>query len=274
MTLQKCINLLRKIFPRGWSPILKILVKLIPSLKIYPAKLENGNILYIDLSQTMCHGYFYNGKISHEEYSDALFKKVLKKGMKFIDIGANIGYFSRLAVDLVGEEGHIISFEPNPIATKILNINMQFFQNFKIYNCALSDKVGKSKFYVHKNADRSSLIQSDNTKEIIVDTVTLDSLLNEEEKVDFIKIDVEGYELNVLRGAVNTIVQSKPIIYFEFIEGHLEKQKLTYTDFEIFFNAINYKMDYINEDDFNNNLLSNNKASYIVAYDKNKKLFD
>ena len=63
--LQKLIQIFRKIIPRGWAIFLKICTILYPPITIYPAKLKNGDIIFVNLKQRMCLGYFFDGCILH-----------------------------------------------------------------------------------------------------------------------------------------------------------------------------------------------------------------
>ena len=95
LTFQKLIQSGKRLIPRGWSPFLRLMAKIIPKMRNYPALLKNGDTLYINLEENMCHGYFYFGEVSDEQYTDAFFKKVVDRGDTFLDIGANVGYYTR-----------------------------------------------------------------------------------------------------------------------------------------------------------------------------------
>ncbi len=135
----------------------------------------------------------------------------------FIDVGANIGRYSIALAKR--PKVHVIAFEPDPsnfdaLKRNILLNNLQ--EKIEIFPIALSNKSGEAIFYINKeNAGNSSLeMQRGQTStQIKVRTERADNLVKE--KVDFIKIDVEGAESLVLKGASNIIKKFLPKIIFE-----------------------------------------------------------
>ena len=143
--------------------------------------------------------------------------KWLKNKIKFnnvIDAGAYLGnhsvYFSNFFKK-------VISFEPNPYSYELLKLNTKQRKNIKIYNAGLSDKNCVKDFYNYElNHGGSSVIKN---KEVPYTKhkakfYNFDKL-NLKKKIDLVKIDVEGDELNVLKGMEKTLKSSSPIIIFE-----------------------------------------------------------
>jgi FkbM family methyltransferase len=246
--LQFLVNKLRLIFPRGWSIVLKLITKLIPSLKTYKAYLLNSDYLYIDLSSNMCQGYFFYGGHPHENGTDRFFLKYIKPGFCVMDIGANVGYYTRLASKLVGS-GSVISFEPLPKAYKLLKKNSYDLKNTEVFNCALSSDEGNGSFFIRDSGDTSSLLRiNDNEKlqEIKVSIKTADSFIDNINKVDFVKIDVEGFEMEVLQGMTTIISKYRPIIIFEYLTGFGKIRGLFHSHYVDFFNKYDYSLHYVN----------------------------
>lgn len=139
-----------------------------------------------------------------------------------IDIGANIGNHS---VFLSKFFNKVYSFEPNPIAYDVLSVNSKYLavnKNIIPYNMGLSDKSGKLPFTIVPNNIGGSRIKSlddakrSNDKIIYVDVETADKIDSiQKEKIELIKIDVEGHEINALKGARKLIQSNKPVILFE-----------------------------------------------------------
>ena len=157
----------------------------------------------------------------YEPYILDLIAKYLKPGDTFIDIGANIGQHSLFAACLVGKTGKVYSFEPIP------NIHQQFLDSIKInnfqniihsYNNALGNSNETKKFYVKpKNIGASSLVNLDDSEKIIQVSVKIgDEMLGNVTRIDMIKIDVEGYEYEVLLGIKNSLKKYLPILILEF----------------------------------------------------------
>lgn len=233
--------------PRGWSPILRCISYVYPRARMYPASLKNGHTFFVDLSENMCHRYFYDGELSNEEYSVAFFEKVLERGDVFIDIGANIGYFTVVGARLVGEQGTVYAFEPMPEALRVLKENIRTVKNVKLFETALSDVTGASDFSVHKDGDTSSLGVNHGAKRTIqVPLDTVDNSLKAENRIDVIKIDVEGYELEVLRGAKAILAQHKPLLYFEFIPDYTKERLIKIDDFKTLLEPYGYSLHWMN----------------------------
>lgn len=264
--LQRFVQLGRKMAPRGWSPVLRGISHVYPRARLYPALLKNGDHLFVDLSENMCHRYFYDGECTNEEYTTAFFEKVLAPGDVFADIGANIGYFTRIAARLVGEQGAVYAFEPMPAALRVLKENIQSFANVKLYEMALSAERGTGDFSVKKHGDTSSLgVHSGAIRTIQVPIETLNNVLKSESRIDVIKIDVEGYELEVLRGATDIIARLKPLLYFEFIPDYTNRRLITLEDFRMLLEPFRYTLHWMNPNYPMKSLTSNVPSWYVIG---------
>jgi FkbM family methyltransferase len=152
-------------------------------------------------------------------------QRFLKPGMTVLDIGAHHGLYSLLAARCVGPMGRVMSFEPSPRERKYLirNLKMNFCRNVQVESCALGSKAGHSELFLVNGAENgcNSLRPPAGmlaTKKISVAVSSVDEYLRLKgiEKVDFIKLDVEGAELEVLRGASQLLQGSnRPVILAE-----------------------------------------------------------
>ena len=161
----------------------------------------------------------------HEEDETELFKKIIKPSMVIVDIGANIGYYSLLAAKLVGEKGKVYVFEPDPLNYNLLvaNIETNHFTNIIPIQKVVSNKAGKVKFFLDKgNFGAHTLseknIQTERNGYIEADAITLDGFFKgeKENKVDFIKMDVQGAEGLVIEEALEIIKHNDLKIMMEF----------------------------------------------------------
>ena len=141
----------------------------------------------------------------------------IKKGDWVIDIGANIGHYTKKFSELVGENGRVISFEPVPVTFSLLASNVQIFnhKNVTLINTAISDKteiVGFSipKFSTGLKNYYEAHIESLSTSSLSVLSISIDSL-HMNQKISLVKIDTEGHELFVIEGMKNLIKESCPI---------------------------------------------------------------
>jgi FkbM family methyltransferase len=165
-----------------------------------------------------------------EPHTTALFKKLLRKGMNVVDIGANIGYFTLLAASLVGESGEVFAFEPasQNYALLVKNIEVNGYKNVIPVQKAVFSNTGKVKFFLNNVAlGQSSLFEvSENpTEAIMVDVVSLDEFFKDNERpIDIIKMDIEGAEMTALLGMAKIVENNDDIkIFTEFWPDGLQK---------------------------------------------------
>lgn len=166
---------------------------------------------------------------------DRLTKKILQRSVKegdnCIDIGCHKGEILDLFLRFAPRGLHY-AFEPIPYLNERLKVRYQ--DRVKIYSCALSDSNGETSFQLVKNAPAYSGIKkrrydiSDpEIEEIVVEMKTLDEVVGVDEKIHFIKIDVEGGEFGVLKGARRLLEKNKPMLLFECGKGASEYYNTT-----------------------------------------------
>ncbi|HCI04381.1 TPA: hypothetical protein DEW47_00135 [Patescibacteria group bacterium] len=166
----------------------------------------------------------------YEKDTTVLFRKIIKPDMIIVDIGAHIGYYSRIFSKLTKEGGVVYAFEPDHDNYKLLKLNTKNLKNIRIFNEALSDKTGSISFYKSNNTGYHSLVTQNSVKEVAtVPTQTLDNFIQENRvaKIDLIKIDVEGGEPVVFDGCKNIFKQSSLIIVMEFTPDNFQKLGLS-----------------------------------------------
>jgi FkbM family methyltransferase len=157
------------------------------------------------------------------EPEEAEVRKVLHPGQTALDIGANYGVFTKLFSELVGDLGTVIAFEPVPQTFRTLAAGIDRFhlRNVQARNSAVSDQVGTTFMTIPLDAEsntenlyQSHIVASPGTESsFAVSTLTVDSL--QLPRVDFIKVDVEGHELEVLRGSRETLARHHPTLMVE-----------------------------------------------------------
>ncbi len=149
---------------------------------------------------------------------------VLSKNMTVLDIGANIGYYALIELNLIGHGGYLIAVEPSPSNYSSLkkNIEQNKFKNFEVHNIAISDEVNKKEFYLSRSSNLNTFHKSDDLsldlsgEKIEVQTETIYSLVNDK-KIDLIRMDVEGHEVSIFKSLINYVSKTniKPMILFE-----------------------------------------------------------
>lgn len=152
-----------------------------------------------------------------------MMRKILKKDSILLDIGANIGWY---CLNLAGNvsKGHIFAFEPIPKTYKFLkkNIALNNIKNVKLYNFGLSDKNGEEIFYYDPKLSGAASLRKlhKNRKKIKIKCrlKKLDGFINKiTPRIDFIKCDVEGAEIFVVKGGLKTIKKYLPILFLEML---------------------------------------------------------
>jgi len=186
---------------------------------------------------------------THEPLSTQLISKELKPGMTCLDIGSNIGYYVLLENKIVGNSGRVIAIEPSPYNFQCLEENLEFPENSNVeaYNFAAGDIDGKIRFFVNERSNGCQVLYEGRKipnrpgKVIEVPIKKIDNFVEENnfESIDFVRMDVEGYEYNIFQGMENTIKKFKPIIQIEVHKSHMGKEK-TKKFFE-FFKKNNYQ---------------------------------
>jgi len=148
-----------------------------------------------------------------------MLERHLTAGSTFVDVGVNKGDFSILAASLVGPQGRVLGFEPDPenLLWTGLSISLNGYTNIRLFELALCDEEGIAPLYLGEYSGHHSLIagqpqRSGETRE--VRTRRLDDVLREEKvtRVDAIKIDTEGAELAVLDGATRTLAETPDLM--------------------------------------------------------------
>lgn len=152
-----------------------------------------------------------------------------------LDIGGYIGIYSLFFARAVGPKGKVFSFEPNLKNYKELGFNLKLnnFKNTKIFNIAIGEKKSKASLVVPTYSSRGSvsLKVQESFKEpcdsFEVEVESIDNLLKTKliSVPDFVKIDVEGFEQEVLTGMAETISKHKPLLFVE-IHGKIKKEIL------------------------------------------------
>ena len=158
-----------------------------------------------------------------------LLRKFLKPGMTFVDVGANIGYYTLLAEKSVGSSGLVIAFEPEPknfgLLSKTISVNN--LSNVRAYQQAVSDEEGEVDLFLSEeaNPEAHKLSPQLGINKIKVPSITLDGLyaLLGQKRIDFIKIHV-GVEPQILHGAKKLLEEQRPIIMMTFARRIWERE--------------------------------------------------
>lgn len=182
-------------------------------------RLEKNTLLELDGIKLIARPIDGNGRLisyfgtKFDPIFDFL-KTSLQPGMVYVDVGANIGSHAINAARMVGERGRVFAFEADPETHRILekNIDLNGLGNIILRQTCVSDDSGSVTFYKHKDSAKSSIVDRGEKTSIVLPADRLDNLIPSDTKIDILKIDVEGAELNVLRGAQKIFEQRPPSI--------------------------------------------------------------
>lgn len=193
----------------------------------------------------------------YEPFESELLIKNIKKGDIVIDVGANIGYYTLLFAKKVGENGKVYAFEPDPVSFAILkkNIKDNKFKNVEAFNMALSDKQEDLSLFISDENLGDHRLYDDHKierKKTTVKTKTLDLFFTDKEiektKISLIKIDTQGYEPFVIKGAQELIKNQKPILFFEYWVYGYKQSRGKYKDMIAFLEKQYKTLTFIDEE--------------------------
>jgi FkbM family methyltransferase len=172
--------------------------------------------------------------------------QMIKDGNTVLDIGGNIGWYA-LHVAKTYRRSVVHSFEPLPVTFDYLkkNIHLNSIKNIVVNNIGFSDKIGEFDFFIDPLiSGNASLVNVAEKKDIQVfkcKVETLDDYVDRNNlKVDFIKCDVEGAELFVFKGGINTLKKYQPIVFSEMLRKWCAKFNYHPNDIIDFFKQIDY----------------------------------
>jgi FkbM family methyltransferase len=227
-TLGSRLNRVRNFLSKPWQQKVMSIrrrfkglwLRLLPSIPL-PIRLPYGG-WWINRNDNL------SNMISRRKFEEAewhFVNRFLKKGMTVVDVGAHHGFYTILCSKKVGVTGKVFAFEPSPGEQRKLSFHLKLnrCKNVKIEPYALAGQSGKATLFVTKgwytafNSLRPPAL-SVPTQEVKVSTIRLDDYLRslQLEKVDLIKIDTEGAELEILQGAENLLMtESSPVIMIE-----------------------------------------------------------
>jgi len=178
--------------------------------------------------QLIKRGYRERGSVNE-------MKRILGPGMHCLDLGANLGFYALLEAKTVGDTGHVYAVEPveKNFDTLNKNIALNRYKNISTYNFAVGNYTGKAEMKISRRSNNGSLCPYSVPRELIgrisVSLITLKDFccLAKVKKLDLIRMDVEGYETEVIKGlkAIQEFVSKKAYLSIEVHVGGTLKKK-------------------------------------------------
>ena len=204
---------------------------------------------------------FWQGFQEADEGVLRLIKRYLPADGVFIDIGANIGSFTLVAAR-VASRGKVHAFEPSEHHFRRLsnNVTMNHFGNVTLNKQGLNDKTGSATLFLPSlsgemnNSGAASLYSATDTPGLQVteevELIALDDYAqsNSLERIDLIKIDIEGAEFNALKGSIQTLKRFRPIVLMELDLDNMQRADCSPDEILDFWKALNYRVSKIKND--------------------------
>jgi len=204
------------------------------SFGLFETTFDGTTRIWVSLCDHIESQIFWQGVQEGDRGEVNLLKSILEPEQVFFDVGANIGVFTLIAARRV-KDGRVHAFEPSEFHLKKLhrNVKVNGFQNVVINPVGLSNSAAQRKLYFPKlkesmtNTGQSSFyVSEDEIKEYVVENVTavrLDDYVedNSLERLDVIKVDVEGAEMEVLEGGLTALSKFRPGVMMEVSKSNL-----------------------------------------------------
>lgn len=230
-------------------------VKLLPSNLQYTTSAKrltsvNGINYELYLRQWMEYVLYFGIKTENKQ---PLYQLV-KPGMIVFDIGANFGETLLNIASITGRAGKVYGFEPMPyIYNKCLkNINLNKFENIILENKALGDKAELLQLNEPDNSNSGGTyvtkIVGNNRRGLTIESITLDQYVQQKgiQLIDLLKVDVEGFETNVIKGGISSIEKFKPILFLEFSDENLKRTGSSAVDLIQLLHQLDYSVHDVN----------------------------
>lgn len=182
-----------------------------------------------------------------------LMRQQVHSGDFVIDVGANIGYWATLLSSAVGDDGCVFAFEPAPTTFTLLLKNLQIngCHNVQAFNLGISDRKNSGKLSFRETQTQQAFLHLDSSTitewggELIdIQLTSLDDLLPKinTDRLAFIKIDVEGHEIGVLRSAYELLRKSNPNLLIEYSYNSYKRFGVTFADLKSLCDELNYSI--------------------------------
>jgi FkbM family methyltransferase len=173
-------------------------------------------------------------KRKQDAFEISLIKRYVKKGDVVLDIGANVGFYTEIIASIVGENGEVHAFEPDPVNFNHLKDSCKEKRNIFINNLAITKEPGELKLFTSNllNVDHRTYPINDFGKSFTVKAESIDHYLKGK-KVNFIKMDIQGAELYALQGMTDTLDKNQDLVLLtEFWPYGLKESGCDVEDFQ------------------------------------------
>lgn len=243
---------LGRYLPRGYYRVVRLAADHDSDLQDFELQTSTpGLVLRADLRESVFMPIMRTGCIPHQRGLDHVFREVLQEGEFVVDVGANVGYTSILAATIVGVRGKVLAIEPSPRMYRLLTRSIRTFSQIEALRIAASDQQSSAGvLFEVSQGDRSSLLPTQGSIAQDVELTTLDELLRYRPVPKLVKIDVEGFEPQVLRGMAKLASSDiPPLVAFEALSrSALTQCRAFFADFSSYVSTARVGDGYISRD--------------------------
>jgi FkbM family methyltransferase len=157
---------------------------------------------------------------SYEPHVTAAVRNLLRKGNVFVDVGANIGFFSNMAASIVGDEGYVVCVEPLDKNRQLLfrALERNAFARVRVHSCAASNRAGIISIITDPGTSNGQPLPAgvSSRNALYAQTERLDDLTADLRRIDLVKMDIDGYEILAWDGFRSSLEKHRPMIVSEF----------------------------------------------------------
>jgi FkbM family methyltransferase len=217
--------------PPGWERVVRTLA---PPMRfansgVRASQQPDGYVFPVDRGTLIGWSVHFFGTYEPEVRTEI--RRYLKPGAIAIDVGANVGWHALLMATCAGSTGRVYAFEPNDSTRQRLvsAVEANRLTHVTVEGRAVADRVGASGFQAPLAGhvwDGTGRLTSEPSREgATIECTTLDTFVAERhiERLAFVKIDVEGWELSVLRGARHVLTDLRPVVVFEYDPAYVSR---------------------------------------------------
>jgi FkbM family methyltransferase len=181
------------------------------------ARMKTGRSMYVDLRSGVGRAIYMQGEFDPAVFEP--FKSCLTEGGVFLDVGANVGYYTMRALDYVGQSGaaHCFEIDPRPLRCLRRTVGRQGLGNVFVHELAVGNTTGRGRLTMREDAGHSSVGAQGNGPEVQLTTLDDWRKLHPEGRIQAIKMDIEGGELAALQGAHELLRRERPLLVCEVI---------------------------------------------------------
>ena len=254
--------------------IIRYFISSLMSLRANKVTTTSNITLYLDKYDSL--GLTYNKQ--YESLETLFVQNTIKRSMTIIDVGANIGYYTTIFSQL-SQNGTIYAFEPDAINFSLLQRNCETnkLNNVKLYNYACGNVNKTESLFIskdNKGDHRTYKVDGEERESNHIKMIRLDDFLPVIPKLDFVKLDIQGYEFEAIRGMNDIIIKHKPIILLEFWPDGLIANNVKPNDFLEHLYDLNYDIHSLSSIDSNYKLEKIDIADHMSISETSKNDFN